>query len=239
MTPARKRKWYWRSILFLLVVMAAAAVLQLSGVGRYCTTENLARLEQFIRSLGIWGPLAYIAISVVAVLLLAPATPLVILAACFGAVRGIAYASIALTLGACASFLAARYALRPVVERRMAASDLFRKIDNGVKRQGWRIVMITRMVPVFPYNLQNFAYGITGIRFLTYAAVSWVCMLPAIAAYVLIAGSLISGGGDLRRILAYLGAGAVLFVLLSFIPVWIRRQPPTSALRQAEEQIES
>jgi uncharacterized membrane protein YdjX (TVP38/TMEM64 family) len=102
----------------------------------------------------------------------------------------------------------------------------FRKIDDGVERQGWRMLMITRLVPIFPFNLQNYAYGLTKIRFPTYVLVSWICMLPGTAAYVQLGGALVSGKGNLGKTLLYLALAGVLIVLVSLIPNLIRKRQP-------------
>jgi uncharacterized membrane protein YdjX (TVP38/TMEM64 family) len=100
---------------------------------------------------------------------------------------------------------------------------MFQKIDDGVKRESWRMIMFTRLVPVFPFNIQNFAYGLTGVHFWTFVMVSGICMLPVIAAYVFAGGSLISGQGNAKKTLSYLAVGGVLFVLISFLPKLIRK----------------
>ena len=98
------------------------------------------------------------------------------------------------------------------------------RIDRGVARHGWRMVMVTRLVPVFPFSLQNYAYGVTRIRFLTYAAVTFVCMLPASVAYCLAGGALVSGEGSARKTLAYLAGAAVVLAAASLVPGWVRKR---------------
>ncbi len=100
-------------------------------------------------------------------------------------------------------------------------NEQFEKIDKGVEKNGWRMLMVTRMVPLFPFNLQNFVYGLTKIKLSTYIFVSWICMLPAAIAYNFMAGSVVSGEGDLGMTFLYLGIGAVFFVLVSFIPGYL------------------
>ncbi|MBI4799918.1 MAG: TVP38/TMEM64 family protein, partial [Desulfarculus sp.] len=142
----------------------------------------------------------------------------------FGAWWGMLWVVIGSNLGACLAFLASRYAVRPLVESWAGHNPLFSRIDQGVARHGWRMVMITRLVPLFPFNLQNYAYGLTGIGFGTYALVSLVCMLPGTAAYCLAGGALVSGQGDIKKTLLYLALGAVCLVLVSLIPGWVRKR---------------
>ena len=181
------------SLLFILAIVGAIVVLQYSGLARFATRENVEKISAFVQSTGAWGPAVYILFCIVASLLFCPGIPLLLLAVPFGALRGTIYAEIGLTLGSSASFLLARYTLRSFIERYAKRNPMFRKIDEGVKREGWRMVMFTRLVPVFPYNIQNFAYGLTGIPLWIFAIVSGICMLPAIAAYVFAGGALISG----------------------------------------------
>jgi uncharacterized membrane protein YdjX (TVP38/TMEM64 family) len=160
---------------------------------------------------------------VVAVVAFVPALPLTILGGLvFGPVGGIVYSSIASTAGAALAFLIARYAARDVVERWMAPHPALGRMDRAVARHGWRIVMITRLVPIFPFNLQNYAYGLTSITFRAYVVASIVCMLPATVAYTVAAGAIVTGAWDVRRMVLLLGAAGVLLVALSLLPRWLR-----------------
>ncbi len=208
-----------------ILILLVAAVLWLRSVGitDWFSREHVDEFRTRVLSFGAWGPLLYVVVCAVAVMLLSPAIPLLLAAGVFGAVWGTVYAGLGITLGAAGAFLLARYTMRPTVERWLQGKALLRKLDEGVKQKGWHIVMITRLVPVFPFNLQNYAYGLTGIGFLTYTLVSCACMMPSIAAYVFVGGSLISGGGDLRKTMVYLLVGGVLLVLLSLIPLIVRR----------------
>ena len=100
----------------------------------------------------------------------------------------------------------------------------FGRIDDGVEAYGWRMVMITRLVPLFPFNVQNYAYGLTKVRFRTYVLVSWICMLPATVAYVAASGSIVSGEGNAGKTLGYVTVAAVAFVCLSLIPRLVKRK---------------
>jgi uncharacterized membrane protein YdjX (TVP38/TMEM64 family) len=82
--------------------------------------------------------------------------------------------------------------------------------------------MITRLVPIFPFNLQNYAYGLTSIGFGAYALTSWVCMLPATVGFTTAAGAVVAGAWDVRRMLLLLGLAGVLIVGLSLLPRWLR-----------------
>jgi len=149
----------------------------------------------------------------------------------FGAFWGTLWTTIGANLGATAAFLLGRYAARGAVEGMVARNQALKKIDDGVRTQGWRMLMITRLVPIFPYNIQNYVYGLTDIRLSTYALVTLPCMLPATVAYSFAAGSVRTG--DFGRTLWYLGVAAVSFVLLSLIPDWLRRHLGSDAVEGA------
>jgi uncharacterized membrane protein YdjX (TVP38/TMEM64 family) len=119
--------------------------------------------------------------------------------AVFGVLRGTIFTMIGATLGASASFLIARYVARSAIERRIAGNPRFTAIDRAVGREGFKIVALLRLSPVFPFNLLNYSLGLTRVPFLAYFAAS-AAMLPGTLLYVYYgaaAGSLASalGGG--------------------------------------------
>jgi len=215
-TPAR--------LALLAVGLAVVGVLGWSlGLHDWVRPERLARLRAGIESHGAWGPVLYVAGYVLAELVFVPALPLTLLGGlAFGPVWGTVYVSIASTLAAALAFLVARHLARGMVERWMKDSPRLARIDAAVERHGWRILMITRLVPLFPFNLQNFAYGLTRIPFWTYVGVSWACMLPATVAFTLAGGALSAGGAG--RTLWTLAAAALLIVLVSLTPRWLSRR---------------
>ncbi|MXW45939.1 MAG: TVP38/TMEM64 family protein [Gammaproteobacteria bacterium] len=113
----------------------------------------------------------------------------------FGVALGVALVSLAATLGACCAFLVGRFLARDWVESRLEAMPRFRALDRAVTRKGWLIVLLARLSVVIPYNLLNYALGLTNVRFSAYLFGTLVGMLPAIFLYVYlgsVAGSLTS-----------------------------------------------
>jgi uncharacterized membrane protein YdjX (TVP38/TMEM64 family) len=216
----------WRRIALVAGALAAAATLAWAlGLYDVLSLRNLARARAWMQDLGPVGPLVFIAGYVVAELLFVPALPLTLFGGlAFGPFWGTVWVSVGATLGAAAAFLVARHAARGLVEEWVARSPRLRRLDGAVARHGWRILMITRLVPVFPFTLQNFAYGLTRIGFWSYVLVSWVCMLPGTVAYVLAGAALSDAAADPRRTLAWLAGAAVLVVVLSLVPGWLRRR---------------
>jgi uncharacterized membrane protein YdjX (TVP38/TMEM64 family) len=117
----------------------------------------------------------------------------------FGVAAGTLYVFVAATLGACCAFLIARYVARGPVERRLEGNERFAAIDHAIGREGRKITFLLRLSPVFPFNLLNYALGLTRVRLVDYAVAS-IGMLPATIVYVYV-GSLL---GDI----AQLGTGA-------------------------------
>jgi uncharacterized membrane protein YdjX (TVP38/TMEM64 family) len=223
--PSKPQRPWLRLALLALVLAAGFIVLRASGLSSHLTLENLQELAQRVRALGWIAPAVYVGLWVAACLFFLPGLPVTLLGAVvFGAWWGMFWVVIGSNLGATLAFLAARYAVRPLVESWAAGNPLFRRIDQGVARHGWRMVMITRLVPLFPFNLQNYAYGLTKISLPTYALVSLLCMLPGTAAYCLAAGALVSGQGNMGKTLLYLALGAVCLVLVSLLPGWLKKR---------------
>ena len=188
----------------LKLLLAAAAVLAALGAARYFNAQELLHSAlTWIESLGAWGAVLFVALYVVACVVLLPGSVLTLGAGVvFGVVKGSAIVSIAATLGATAAFLVGRYLARDWVARKIEGNEKFKSIDDAVAREGWKIVGLTRLSPVFPFNLLNYAYGLTKVSLRDYFFASWVGMLPGTVMYVYLgslAGSLAAlghqGGG--------------------------------------------
>ena len=217
---------HWRrAALIVAVILGGVIVARAFGFTAYLRFENLSQLTETIEGYSVLGPVIYIAAYVLGVVFFVPGLPMTLLGGlAFGPVRGAAYVWIAATIGAALAFLVARYGLRGLVEGWVARNARLTRMDEAVARDGWRIVMITRLVPLFPFNLQNYVYGVTRIGFWAYLATSAVCMIPATVAYTFAGGALSRGGGDLRRTLGYLAVAGVLIVLVSLIPRYLERR---------------
>ena len=219
-----KQSWL-RPVIVVAVIVAGILAARAFGLGEAIRLENLSRLKRAIEGYGGLAPLIFIAGYVLAAVLFVPGLPMTVLGGVvFGPIWGTVYVWIAATVGAGLAFLVARYAVRTTVERWVQASPRLARVDGQVAEHGWRIVMLTRLVPVFPFNLQNYAYGITRIGFWSYVITSAICMLPGTAAFTFAGGALSDGRGQIRRTLAYLAMAGVLLVLISLIPRWLARR---------------
>ncbi|QKQ75894.1 TVP38/TMEM64 family protein [Nostoc sp. TCL240-02] len=144
---------------------------------------------QWIDRLGTVGAIAFIALYITATVAFFPGSILTLGAGViFGAVWGSLYVFIGATLGATAAFLVGRYLARNWVAGKIADNKKFAAIDQAVGREGLKIVLLTRLSPIFPFNLLNYAFGITGVSLKDYFIGS-VGMIPGTIMYVYI-GSL-------------------------------------------------
>ena len=210
--------------LLALGLLAAGFLAWALGLHDLVRPDRLARLRTEIEAYGPWAPALYVGGYVIAELLFVPALPLTLLGGLvFGPVWGSVYTWVAATLAAALAFLVARHLARDTVERWKAASPGLARIDAAVERHGWRILMLTRLIPLFPFNLQNFAYGLTRIPFWSYVSVTAVCILPGTIAFTL-AGGALSSGGSPRTIAWTLAAAGILIVLVSLLPRWLSRK---------------
>lgn len=194
-------------------------ILRYYGITEYINLKNVHKIKTWVSGFGIIAPLVYICFYIIATLFFLPGLPVTVLSGvAFGPVLGVVYAWIGSVIAVSLAFLTARYVARDLVENWISENAQFKKIDEKVEQEGWRILMFTRLVPLFPFNLQNYAYGLTKIRFTTYVLVSSIFMLPGTIAYVQIGGALVSGEGNLRKTLIYLSLAGILILLVSLIP---------------------
>ena len=179
-------------------------------------------LSRWLAQAGAWAPLAFIAFYAAATVLFLPGAVLTLLAgALFGALPGALYSLTGATVGATLAFLVARYLASAWVAR--GAGGRLKQLIEGVEAEGWRFVAFVRLVPLFPFNLVNYALGLTRIPLLAYAAASFVCMFPGALAYAWLghAGREALAGGDaaIRNALLALA----LLALVAFLPRLVRR----------------
>lgn len=175
-----RAKGLWKPIFLITIVIALIVLARVFGLG-----ERLGDLREWIQGLGAWGPLVFIGIYVIATIAAIPGLALTIAAGIiFGSVLGTILVSISSTLGASLAFLIARYFARDSLASTLSKSNKFAKLDQMTEKYGAFIVAFTRLVPIFPFNLLNYGFGLTKVRFWTYVFWSWVCMLPGTMMYV-------------------------------------------------------
>jgi uncharacterized membrane protein YdjX (TVP38/TMEM64 family) len=217
-TPPHKDWWKAILLLFLLaMVLAAFNLLHISN--------QLTSLGDWIKSLGVWGPIVFTLIYVLWVVAALPVTLFAFLAGIlFGTVVGVVVSNIGVTLGACLAFLIARYFARGSVNRFLWKYDKFKKLDQWTAANGIWIVILTRLFPVLPFNLLNYAFGLTRIDFWPYAFWSWLCMIPAIIVYVAGAEAIHQGLDQHRVPWGLVGLVVIVAVLLLGLSMVLRKR---------------
>lgn len=200
----------------LVLGLVAAVVLWAALDGR----GLLANALGWVEGMGPWGPVAFMAVYAVATVLLLPGSVLTLGAgALFGVVQGSIYVSIGSTCGAAAAFLVGRHLARDRVEAKLRGDERFAALDRAVAAEGWRIVLLTRLSPVFPFTVLNYAFGLTRVSFGAYLIASWIGMMPGTILYVFLGSAARAGvsGRDLTAAewgLYGVGLTATLFVTL-------------------------
>ncbi|MDN5850376.1 MAG: TVP38/TMEM64 family protein [Nitrococcus sp.] len=204
--------------IFMLLLLLAAAAWALA----HRETLSVEALRGHLHAFGALAPLVYMASYSIATVLFLPGSVFTLAGGVlFGPWLGALYALIGATVGASAAFLIARYLASGWVARRVRGG--LRRLIEGVEQEGWRFVAFVRLVPVFPFNLLNYALGLTRIPTVQYAVASFVCMAPGALAYAWIghagAKAVAGGAGTIRAMLVALA----LLACLLFLPRLVRR----------------
>lgn len=179
------RKSVIRIVLVVLAMAAFLVAMRLLPLG-----EWIASFQKWVQSVGPIGYVVYILVYMAFCVFGIPASPLTIGAgAIFGFVNGTIVVVIGATLGATLSFLLARTVMRKKIEAMTARNAKFRALDKAITREGGRIVFLVRLSPVFPFAYINFAFGLTGVRTLSYIVATFLGIIPVTAAFVYISAT--------------------------------------------------
>ncbi len=206
----------WRPVVLGLVLVTLMILAKVFNLG-----ARLGELRTWILSLGAWGPIVYIFLYVGAVVLALPGSVITVMAGVlFGSVVGVVTVSVGSTLGATLAFIISRHVARDAIAQKFAAEKKFQQLDRLTKEHGAIIVAITRLVPLFPFNLLNYGFGLTRVPLWTYVFWSWICMLPGTVLYVVGADAVASAVSEGRVPWVLIG----IFVLTVAIIIVLVRQ---------------
>jgi uncharacterized membrane protein YdjX (TVP38/TMEM64 family) len=215
---SKKANWrdLWRPISLLVLVAAMIILTKIFGWG-----EQLGNLRQWIQSLGAWGPVVYVLIYILSTVAALPGVVISIIGgAIYGSFLGVILVSIGSTLGASLAFLIARYFARGAVVRWLSKDEKFSHLDEMTEKHGAVIVAIVRLIPLFPFDLLNYGFGLTRIPFRTYILWSWLCMLPGTVLYVVgadaVSKAIVSGGIPWPLIIIVMACAVLLFLLARY-----------------------
>lgn len=221
-----------RLIAVLVVVIALAVASRVLPVSVW-----LENLNEWLAQAGPIGWLVFFIVYVCAAVLFIPGSVLTLGAGfAFGLVTGVWVVFLSATVGSGVAFLVSRYLARDAVQKKFGNSQRFAAVDRAVAREGWKIVFMLRLSPVFPYNALNYLLGLTGISFWQYFAASAVGMVPGTLLYVYIgyagrAGLETAGGSGDTLKLVYTVVGLVVTAIVTFFVTRLAR----NALRQHAE----
>jgi uncharacterized membrane protein YdjX (TVP38/TMEM64 family) len=147
----------------------------------------LRDFNAWVAHMGVAGLFVFIGVYAVATVLLAPGSILTVGAGfAFGLWKGFLAVSAGSTLGAALAFLVARFIARGRVETIAKRNDKFQRIDKAIGKEGAKLIFLLRLSPVIPFNISNYLYGLTSVKFWPYVLVSWIGMIPGTLLYVYI-----------------------------------------------------
>jgi uncharacterized membrane protein YdjX (TVP38/TMEM64 family) len=209
------------------LILAGTLLALLTAVALSPVTEWLGLGVRWIQTHPGAAEIAFVGAYIVAAVLVVPGSILTLAAGfVFGLPVGIVLVSAGSVLGAAAAFLVGRFFARDWVAQRVARLPRFRALDSATRHEGFVIVLLARLSPLFPFNLLNYGLGLTGVKFRDYFLATWIGMLPATFMYVYIgtlakdltqitAGNVERGPGQLALLIFGLVATVVLTVLIT------------------------
>lgn len=215
-----------RNPMALIAVVAGIAIIALvaAKMGLVEKIQDVQGMQAWIKSFGPLGYLIFIGIFIASCVFMLPGAMLTIVGGiAFGPIIGGIVSLIGATIGATVAFLIAKYIARGLIEDKISSNAMFKKIDDGVEKNGVSFLILTRLVPVFPFSFQNYAYGLTKIPLAKYFIVTLVCMAPGAFIYAYMAGEIAQNGFSVDLLIKFAIAGVVLF-LVSLIPKFIAKK---------------
>jgi uncharacterized membrane protein YdjX (TVP38/TMEM64 family) len=234
---AERKSKIWVIIVFVAAAVGLFVAMRFLPIGDY-----LMRFVEWCNGLGVWAPIVVVLAYVAACILFLPGSVFTVGSGfIFGVVKGAVVVSIGSTLGASAAFLVGRTIARKRIEKMVEGKPKFAAIDRAVEKEGFKFVFLTRLSPLFPFNLLNYAFGLTKVPFWKYVLGSWIGMLPATIVYVYVGSGLQDfvavGAGAARErttaetVLFWVGL-AITVVIVAFVTRIARR-----ALRDATPEV--
>jgi uncharacterized membrane protein YdjX (TVP38/TMEM64 family) len=214
-----------RIVALVTIVIGLFLAMKFLPVQQWLRTFN-----DWVGQIGTAGIFIFIGVYAVATVLLAPGVILTIGAGfAFGLWKGFLAVSGGATIGAALAFLVARFIARDRIEAIAQRNDKFRKIDNAIGRQGVKLIFLLRLSPVIPFNLSNYFYGLTAVKFWPYVVASWIGMMPGTFLYVYIgaagkaAVTAAAGGEPLKhgwQYWTFLGVGLAATIIVT---IWVTK----------------
>jgi uncharacterized membrane protein YdjX (TVP38/TMEM64 family) len=191
-----------KSVIGRLIALLVSVIVLFLAMRFLPVQQWLRNFNDWVSQMGVAGVFIFIGVYALATVLLAPGSILTIGAGfAFGLWKGFLAVSAGATLGASLAFLIGRLIARDKIKAIARRNETFREIDNAIGEEGAKLIFLLRLSPVIPFNLSNYFYGLTAVRFWPYALASWIGMMPGTFLYVYIgtasrAAVLAAAGGE-------------------------------------------
>lgn len=209
-------------ILFILLVLFVIFLGYQFGLVSLLT--DIESLRAYLESLGWWGYVLFILLSVLVAVFLLPGQFLAIVGGlAYGGFVGGCLTIIGASLGASISFIIGKYVAREYILQRFGTDPTFQKIEKGVQENGIAFLIFTRLVPVFPFAIQSYAYAMTPMSIRKFSIISFLTMMPASLIYAFMASEIASKGIS-GTLLVELSIAGILLALLAYLPKKISKK---------------
>jgi uncharacterized membrane protein YdjX (TVP38/TMEM64 family) len=224
-----------RLIALTVIVIALFLAMKFLPVQHWLRSFN-----DWVGQMGLAGIFIFIAVYAAATVLLAPGVILTIGAGfAFGLWKGFLAVSAGATLGASLAFLVARFVARDKIEAIARRNTKFQRIDNAIGKQGAKLVFLLRLSPVIPFNLSNYFYGLTAVKFWPYVRASWIGMMPGTFLYVYIgtagkAAVAAAGGEAVKHGWQYWTFMSIGLVATIVVTIWVTKIARDALKRTAD-----
>lgn len=215
----KKDKDIKKIAIVILVIIAVLIIAKVTGLLGFMS--NVSAMQSYFQSLGFIGYGIYILLYIGVAVFMLPASVMTIVAGIvFGPLLGGLLSLLGATIGATIAFIIAKYFARGLIVEKFKGNKFFDKVEKGVKENGTSFLILTRLVPIFPYNIQNYAYGITSINVVIFFFVSLICMAPGAFIYAFMAGEIVTNGVSVKLLVEFTIAGVILFIV-SLVPKYL------------------
>ncbi|MEO7916587.1 MAG: TVP38/TMEM64 family protein [Dokdonella sp.] len=211
---SKKGGFPWKWVVFAVILIGITAAWLLLPVNEWIT-----QLKSWVDGMGAWGYVIFGLIYIAATIVLAPGAPLTIAAGLIFGGWGIPLVIAAATIGACLAFLIARHLARDRVKKAIDSRPKFKAVSDVVGEDGWKIVGLMRLSPAVPFNLQNYFFGVTEVKFWHYALATFFGIMPGSSLYVYLGviGGEAGGGSGSTLKWVLLGAGLVATIIVTVL----------------------
>lgn len=209
-------------IIFVILLAVCGFLAYYFGLTELLT--DITKLRAYLEGYGWWGYVIFVLLSVLVAVFLLPGQFLAVVGGLvYGGFVGGVLTIIGASLGATISFIIGKYVARDYIIERFGNDPTFQKVEKGVRENGISFLIFTRLVPIFPYAIQSYAYAMTPMSVKNFSMISFLTMMPASFIYAFMASEIATKGVS-RTLLAELTVAGILLALLSFLPKKISKK---------------